>query len=505
MARMLVYPACRRAQPGARFTPVLLCALLVCADSLLSAELFAQTPPTPDISETAPPVDDPTFGPVLVIERIDIEGNSSTAERLIRRALPLVEGDVLRAGNPRFQKARFKLLAMGFFRDVALELRKGSKRGQVILVVKVKERGTVVLNNLYFGNSPSSPWWAGLDLTERNFVGTGLGVGGGFVYAGKGDIEDAEDQLALRLRLFDTTIMGSIFGAYGAVLHNRGSEPYRIQGDSRDATPTNFHAFGYTRTGLRSGLTIDLTPLSNLDVGGRLEWVEAQVPLAPTRTLVDGSVVPVDMGLEPGRSRVVSLSVAFDRDTRSDSVLPYNGDRVVIIGEFGATWMGGSYNYALALARYEHWWPVSTRKHVLSIHLTGGLVLGEAPRFERLHASDFSRLLASRSHGLVMSTNASPDFLGTQADESTYGEVGGSATLEYSYRLFRSRFRVYGGDLFVAAGLWALADRNDLLVREGSLYRALPVDLVFDAGLRIDTRIGIFELTFANAFGRLPF
>jgi outer membrane protein insertion porin family len=449
-----------------------------------------------------PGSDDPTFGPMLVIEDIALEGNESTAARVILRALPIARGEVLRAGDPRFQKARFKLLATGYFRAVELDLRKGSERGHVILVVKVKERGTVVLNNMYFGTSLATPWWAGLDITERNFVGTGLGLGGGLVHAAGGEIEGARDQWALRLRLADSSILGTPIGAHGTFLYNQASEPYRVRGS--DASAADFRAFSYSRVGVKGGLTLDVTPLARLAVDGRAEQVDADPPLAATRELDDGSIVPVDIGLEPGRSRVVTLAVGFDRDTRADPVLPFNGDRLVLLGEFGATWLGGSYNYALALARYQHWWPIRPSQHVLSIHLTGGLVLGEAPRFDRLHASDFNRLLTPRALGLVVSTTTSQDFLGTQADDSTYGEVGGSAVVEYSYQLFRSRFHVYGGDLFVGAGLWALARRRDLLVRDRSLYRALPVDLVIDAGLRIDTEVGIFELTFANALGRVP-
>jgi len=32
---------------------------------------------------------------------------------------------------------------------------------------------------------------------------------------------------------------------------------------------------------------------------------------------------------------------------------------------------------------------------------------------------------------------------------------------------------------------------------------ALPIDLYADAGIRLDTDIGIFELTLANALGRV--
>jgi hypothetical protein len=75
--------------------------------------------------------------------------------------------------------------------------------------------------------------------------------------------------------------------------------------------------------------------------------------------------------------------------------------------------------------------------------------------------------------------------------------------VEYSVSLFRKRFHVYGGDLFFGGGLWALATTDDLASRDRPLWDALPVDLVLDAGLRIDTEIGVFELTVANALGRI--
>jgi hypothetical protein len=51
--------------------------------------------------------------------------------------------------------------------------------------------------------------------------------------------------------------------------------------------------------------------------------------------------------------------------------------------------------------------------------------------------------------------------------------------------------------------VWGLAQTQDYLLRDTSFWRAIPADLYLDAGLRVDTDFGIFELTFANALGRL--
>jgi hypothetical protein len=133
------------------------------------------------------------------------------------------------------------------------------------------------------------------------------------------------------------------------------------------------------------------------------------------------------------------------------------------------------------------------------------VVIGDAPRFDRIFISDVNHLLTPRALGLVLSTAAPLSILGTRSDKPTYGDVGGLATIEYSRQLFRGsgKNRVYGGDVFFAVGLWGLAENGDLTTRDTSLWKSLPIDAYADAGVRIDTDIGVFELTIANALGRL--
>jgi len=439
------------------------------------------------------------FGPLIVIEAIEVVGNSWTAEQLIRRALPVRPGQMLRAGDERLRTARFKVLALGYFRDVDLRMRKGSTRGHVILTVRVVERGTVVLNRIFFGNTLITPWWAGLDLTERNFLGTGVGVGGAFVIAGKGDAAGASDQRAFQLRVEDSSVVGSTVGAHSSLYYADASEPYRVAGPSDDGAAANFAAFDYRRVGARGGVSVYLAPLSRLTALARFETVHADLPAAPTRTLLDGTTVPVDLLLEDGDSRVATLGFLFERDTRPDPILPFAGKHTVLLAEGGAGFLGSSYDFASILVRHERWWSIRSG-HVVSIHLTGGAVLGDAPLFERLHVGDIDRMVSPRALGLVVSTTPPFDILRTGSDEITYGELAGLAEVQYAHRLFRSKRGVYGGDLFVGAGLWSLAATRDT----GVDRPAFPIDLLLDVGLRLDTEVGVFELSLANALGRVP-
>jgi len=461
------------------------------------------TPGEPPIFPVDPLDRGADFGPVLTIERIDLHGNRDTADRVILGALPITVGDVVRAGDPRLAAARFKVLSLGFFRDVWIALRRGSERGQVILDVTVEERGTVVLNRLWFGTSATSPWWAGADLGQRNFLGSGIGIGGGGVFAGGSDVIGARSQWAAELRISDNAIQGSRWGAQGAVTIVHGSEPFRVAGPDFGTGRPDFNAFSYERVGARLGAVVALTPLSRLSVAGRFERVDADLPGAPVRVLHDGTLVPVRLDLVPGRSRIVTASLAYDLDTRPDPGLPREGTHFAASLELGSTFLGGSYDFTTVLVRWDRWWPIA-RTQAIAVRTAGGVVLGDAPRFDRIHVGDVDRMVTPRALGLVVAPNTSHDLLGTGTGGVQYGDVGGSAVVEWSYQLWRGRDRVYGGDLFVGGGLWGLADSRELRLRDTSAWQALPFDLVLDAGLRVDTDVGIFELSIGNALGRVP-
>ena len=480
-------------------------------------EPAASTPADPDPGEVPssgdalPPDDqadlheDKEFGPVIMIESIGITGNTATETEIIRRALPIAPGDILHASDARLRDARFKVLALGYFRDVTLAMHKGAARGQVVIEIHVIERGTTVLNRLWFGSNSLSPYWLGVDVGERNLLGLGITVGGGVIYASHGNVLGARDQWAGELRLSDGALRGSRWGVTGSMTLVHGSEVFRVAGDPDDTHNVNFHAFPYRRFGGRAGITYDVTALSRFSAGLRAEEIDTSLPVSPTRTLADGRVTAIDVHLDPGESRVVTASFGFDRDTRPDPILPHAGGRITVSAEVGSGALGGSYDFASLFARYEHWWPLREERQTIGLRFAGGVVIGDAPRFDRIHISDVDHMLTPRALGLVLSNAPSLDLLGTRNDKPDYGQVGGSVTFEYAARLFRGtgKKRVYGGDVFFGFGTWVLAETNDLKLRDASVWSSLPIDLYADAGVRIDTDIGVFELTISNALGRL--
>ncbi|MDB2519697.1 outer membrane protein assembly factor BamA [Planktomarina temperata] len=109
-------------------------------------------------------------GPRVFVERIDIAGNTTTLDRVIRRQFKVVEGDAL---NPREIRASAeRIRALGFFASSNVTTREGSAPNQRIVEVSVTEKPT---GNLKFGANYNSANGVGLvaSFREENFLGRG--------------------------------------------------------------------------------------------------------------------------------------------------------------------------------------------------------------------------------------------------------------------------------------------------------------------------------------------
>lgn len=106
--------------------------------------------------------------PRVFVERIDIEGNTTTRDDVVRREFDLVEGDPF---NPRaIRQAASRIRALGFFSNAEVNAREGSTPDQVIVDVDVEEQPT---GSLSLGGSYSGDDGFGVNVgfSERNFLG----------------------------------------------------------------------------------------------------------------------------------------------------------------------------------------------------------------------------------------------------------------------------------------------------------------------------------------------
>ena len=111
-----------------------------------------------------------TRGERVFVERIDIEGNTTTLDSVVRRQFRLVEGDPF---NPRqIRESAERIRALGFFSNSNVEAREGSTPQQVVIDVDVEEAPT---GSISFGGSYSTDDGIGaaISFSERNFLGRG--------------------------------------------------------------------------------------------------------------------------------------------------------------------------------------------------------------------------------------------------------------------------------------------------------------------------------------------
>ncbi len=111
-------------------------------------------------------------GPRVYVERIDIQGNTQTLDRVIRREIRVAEGD---AYNPvLLDNAKNRIRALGFFDPDKVEVtdEPGTTDDRTILKVKVEEEAT---GELAFsaGFSSADAFLFSVSAQQRNFRGRG--------------------------------------------------------------------------------------------------------------------------------------------------------------------------------------------------------------------------------------------------------------------------------------------------------------------------------------------
>jgi len=109
-------------------------------------------------------------GPRVFVERIDIEGNNTTLDRVIRSRFDVVEGDPF---NPRqIRESAERIRALGYFNNADVDAREGSNPDQVVIDVDVEEGSTGSLS--FGGNFATDDGFSILtNFSQRNFLGRG--------------------------------------------------------------------------------------------------------------------------------------------------------------------------------------------------------------------------------------------------------------------------------------------------------------------------------------------
>jgi outer membrane protein assembly factor BamA len=497
--------------------------LALTAALVLPGSAIGQTPPAdaaPEATDAVPQVEQETKPSRVryTLQGIELRGNNRTRDRVVLRYVPFHPGDILDVNDPELELTRFRLLGTGFFSSVEFTLRKGDRRGEVVLVIEVVERNTIIVNDIWMGvagertreaGTPSSVYpYGGLDVAETNLVGTGITLGAA---VGVGPGTGSDIQHALRLRFFDPASLGTGWMTSLSLLYNNAQDFFGSQNVfTATSTPpyamtgAPYAVLPYTRFGGTIGAGHDLSVTTQLWLDFRFEKIHADVPLAASEQRgLDRE--PIAFNILPGNSILSTLRATFLHDTRDEPILPTRGMYVSIVGDTALAPAGGDYFYSKLQIRASQWWTLPWN-HVARLELDYGAVTGNSPFFEKFYVGDFTDLLPDRILDLNFDRRTAPNFLKTDIVEVRYGNYAAKLQGEYRIPVYRGHRSIYGIDFFSAAGVYGVANYRDLSdpPRGYNGLRRIPIDLTFNLGFRIDTSAGGFVFAFSNLLGLFP-
>lgn len=410
-------------------------------------------------------------GPRVFVERIDIEGNQRTLDKVIRREFRLVEGDAFNAAKLR--RSRQRLNNLGFFRTVAIDNVEGSAPDRTVIQVNVEEQST---GDLSFGagfSSASGPL-GNITLRERNLLGRGQDLRVSFSLSGA----SSEIDLSFTEPYFlDRPIAA-------------GFDVFRT---TRDISALDFEV---ERIGASLRAGYDLTEHTRQVVRYTFERQEL-------KDVDSGSSAAAQEEDELQFRSIVSQTLTWDRrDNRFD---PTSGWRISLENELAG--LGGDTRFLKSTTSATYYIPVLDRV-TLSIGGEAGFLTGLG---EDTNVSDRFLLGGSNFRGFEVGGIGPRDL---PSDDAIGGTRFYKGTVELAFPLgLPEEFSVRGRWFVDAGSLWDadnapgdIIDDNKLRVSTGpgvswdSPFGPLRVDLGFPILKEEEDKTELISFSFGTQF-----
>ena len=350
-------------------------------------------------------------GPEVFIERINISGNTRSQEKILRRELPMAEGDLFTMH--KLARAKQKLINLNYFEKVETKTTPGSSKDKVIVNIEVTEKPTGLFS-IGGGYSSQDGALGTLDLSQNNFLGRGY-------------------QLFLRLRGGTQTQQGTIgftdpwfldrpLAAGFDIFNNRRIfQDYTVNslgGDVRFGAPIG----DYARW--NAVYRISQEKLSGVDPNASTELLQAE-----------------------GTSVTSLIGGSLSRDTRDSLADPTRGNYSLFGVDFAGIGTGDNRFVRITATTTQHqplWFD-----HVLSGRLMAGYQLGwykdPVPFFERYYLGGPNTIRSFKSRQISPEDSSGT---GIGGNVQVLGNIEYSVPLPFGIRaaLFFDAGNVYGPD-----------------------------------------------------------
>jgi outer membrane protein insertion porin family len=301
--------------------------------------------------------------PRVYVERIDITGNTTTRDKVIRREFRLNEGDAF--NTLKVKRSQDRIQGLGYFQDkLEIKQTEGSAPDRVVLGLNVEEKPTGQLS-LSGGYSSLERFVIQLSVAQNNFMGKGQALNASVNWSRYSKSVEAgfADPYFL-----DKPIL------FGGQLFRRDYNSFNYIGNNRNTT--------YSQMSTGGGLRLGFALTEYWSLGTRYTLQRDKVSLDRSTFYTNGECDPLKAGrylcdeLGSRTTSVLGLSTIFDN---TDGVRATRGQRLTLSEDFAG--LGGDVRYLRSRfdgTKYKGlgggW--------VFSVHGEGGYIvaLQKAPR-----------------------------------------------------------------------------------------------------------------------------
>ena len=401
-------------------------------------------------------------GPRIFVERIDIEGNTATLDRVIRRQFRIVEGDPFNPSEIRASARRIR--ALGFFSNADVTSREGSNPEQVVVDVKVEEAPT---GSLSFGASYSTAAGAGglVEYSERNFLGRGQALSLKMT-AGTGN----------QTYSFDFTEPAFLYNDLSLSLLTSYAETQR-----------QFSQYNTSALKIRPQLSFPLSEQTRLGV--RYQYTESKLSNASLST---GAVIGEELAL--GNISESGLGYTLSFDTRRTGLDPDAGVLARIEQDFSG--LGGDTTSLKTTGLISGEMKVLGEEVTLIGTIEGGMLS---------YSKGQSRVVDRFQLGSGIMRGFEPGGIGPREYDSVNGvndALGGdkfaAMRLEALFPIgLPEEYGITGGVFYDVGNLWGLEyDSADIQYEKGAWRQAAGVSIIWI------TPVGPFRFNFSRAIAK---
>lgn len=395
-------------------------------------------------------------GERIFVERIDIEGNTTTLDQVIRRQFRTSEGDPF---NPReIRQAAERIRALGFFADAQVNAEPGSAADQVVVNVDVEEQPT---GSLSFGVSYSVSTGTGFNIgfSETNFLGRG-------------------QKLSLAVSTASSNQNSSFSFTEPALLGRDLS--FSVGGFYR-TTESDFSAYDTRNIGFTTGIGFPLGEQSKLDLRIGLSQDEISDYTG------DSPIIAAEAAR--GKLKTFSLGYSYEFDNRITGLNPKGG----VLLRFGQDFagLGGDNEYIKTTALAVGETKVLNEEVTLRAIFEGGAITSLGGNVTRVTDRFFGngKIRGFEPNGI------GPRDLGATNDDALGGNMFAVARFEADFPLgLPEEYGITGGAFFDVGSVWSLDNNNGGAVDDSFNPRATVGLSVFWT-----TPIGPLRFNFSKA------